>query len=113
MCITFEHQNVDRLAAIPVIKKIYRPINLINAMFKYQEGCISNCLYLENHDQLRSVSRFVKPEYSQVGAKAYALFLLTLRGTPFIYQGEEIGMIKEIINKLFELIVYFCKSLSK
>ena len=92
MCITFEHQSCDKLRAIPLFKKIYRPKDLIKIMFNYQANCLSNCIYLENHDQLRSVSRFVKVRYHDEGAKAYALFLLTLKGTPFIYQGEEIGM---------------------
>jgi oligo-1,6-glucosidase len=92
MCITFEHQGCDKLKMIPLFKKIYQPRKLINIMFNYQKNCLSNCLYLENHDQLRSVSRFVKAKYHDEGAKAYALFLLTLKGTPFIYQGEEIGM---------------------
>ncbi|WP_310551380.1 glycoside hydrolase family 13 protein [Paenibacillus glufosinatiresistens] len=52
-----------------------------------------NANYLCNHDQPRSVSRFgddVKFRISS--AKMLATFLLTLEGTPYIYQGEEIGM---------------------
>ncbi|KAM0790381.1 hypothetical protein ACM66B_003263 [Microbotryomycetes sp. NB124-2] len=51
--------------------------------------------YLENHDQARSVSRFgcdVTPELRVASAKMLATYLLTLTGTPIIYQGEEIGM---------------------
>ncbi|SRR5574344_125627 len=92
MLISFEHQNCDKVKALPVLKKIYRPSQFINIIFNYQEKCDYCCNYFENHDQLRSVSRFVKPKYYKEGAKAYALFLLTLKGTPFIYEGEEIGM---------------------
>ncbi len=92
MCITFEHQGVDKCNLVPIFKKVYHPSDLIKVMYKYQENCVSNCLYLENHDQLRSVSRFVKVKYHDEGAKAYGMLLLTLKGTPFIYQGEEIGM---------------------
>jgi alpha-glucosidase len=49
-----------------------------------------NALYLENHDNPRSISVF-GDESIQCG-KALALTLMTLEGTPFIYQGEEIGM---------------------
>ncbi|KND90189.1 Alpha-glucosidase [Tolypocladium ophioglossoides CBS 100239] len=53
-----------------------------------------NALYLENHDQPRSVSRFVKddPEHRDASAKLIAIFLGFQAGTPFIYQGQEIGM---------------------
>ncbi len=49
--------------------------------------------YLNNHDQPRTISRFGNDTtYRVQSAKAFALLNLTLRGTPFIYQGEEIGM---------------------
>lgn len=49
--------------------------------------------YMNNHDQPRSVSRFGNDSrYRTESAKAFALMNLTLRGTPLIYQGEEIGM---------------------
>ncbi|EJT97970.1 alpha-glucosidase [Dacryopinax primogenitus] len=51
--------------------------------------------YLENHDQARSVSRFANddPKYRVAGAKMLATYLLTLSGTPIIFQGEELGMV--------------------
>ena len=51
-------------------------------------------MFLENHDQPRSINRFL-PEGAdrQDGAKALATLLLTMRGTPFIMQGEEIGYV--------------------
>ncbi|MBM7555831.1 glycoside hydrolase family 13 protein [Halanaerobacter jeridensis] len=52
-----------------------------------------NSLYLNNHDQPRAVSRFANDEeYRVESAKMLATLLLTLRGTPYLYQGEEIGM---------------------
>ena len=53
-----------------------------------------NALYLENHDQPRSVSRFTSdaPEHRAASAKLIAIFLGFQAGTPFIYQGQEIGM---------------------
>lgn len=49
--------------------------------------------YMNNHDQPRTISRFGNDNvYRMESAKAFALMTLTLRGTPFIYQGEEIGM---------------------
>ncbi|KLU60841.1 oligo-1,6-glucosidase [Peptococcaceae bacterium CEB3] len=52
-----------------------------------------NTLYLSNHDQPRQVSRFGDDgKYRVESAKMLATLLHTLQGTPFIYQGEEIGM---------------------
>ncbi|WP_258102530.1 alpha-glucosidase [Marinoscillum sp. MHG1-6] len=51
-------------------------------------------IFLTNHDNPRSVSKFGNdsPEYRAASAKLLAMLLLTQRGTPFLYQGEEIGM---------------------
>ena len=49
-----------------------------------------NALYLENHDQPRAISCF--GDGSLASAKALAVSYMLLRGTPFIYQGQEIGM---------------------
>ncbi|WP_435194870.1 glycoside hydrolase family 13 protein [Natronomonas sp. EA1] len=52
-----------------------------------------NAVYLGNHDQPRIVSRFGDDErYRYESATLLATLILTLRGTPFVYQGEEIGM---------------------
>ncbi len=52
-----------------------------------------NSLYLSNHDQPRQVSQFGSDkEYHKESAKMLATLLYTLPGTPFMYQGEEIGM---------------------
>lgn len=49
--------------------------------------------YLSNHDQQRHVSHYGNDKkYRVESAKAWAMFNFTLRGTPFMYQGEEIGM---------------------
>jgi alpha-glucosidase len=50
------------------------------------------CWVLNNHDQRRSISRYAAGRYTAACAKVAATMLLTLRGTPFIYYGEEIGM---------------------
>lgn len=51
--------------------------------------------FLENHDQARAVSRYGNdsPEFRVASAKMLALMLVTLSGTLFVYQGQEIGMI--------------------
>lgn len=49
---------------------------------------------MENHDQPRCISRFgtEDPRYRATCAKMLATFLLSLRGTPFLYQGQELGV---------------------
>jgi oligo-1,6-glucosidase/alpha-glucosidase len=50
-------------------------------------------LYLENHDQPRSLNKFIKEEdIGPIPAKMLAAVYFLLKGTPFIYQGQEIGM---------------------
>lgn len=62
-----------------------------------------NANYLCNHDQPRSVSRFGNDgKYRKESAKMLATFLLTLEGTPYIYQGEEIGMTNPQFQSIHE-----------
>ncbi|MDS8990868.1 alpha-amylase family glycosyl hydrolase, partial [Streptococcus pneumoniae] len=52
-----------------------------------------NSLFWNNHDLPRIVSIWGNDqEYREKSAKAYAILLHLMRGTPYIYQGEEIGM---------------------
>ena len=57
-----------------------------------EKGWIS--IFLSNHDVARLVSRFGNdnPEFRDVSAKMLNAFLLSMRGTPYIYYGDEIGM---------------------
>jgi len=52
-----------------------------------------NALYLENHDHPRIISRYGSEAYRVESGKMLAASYLFLRGTPFIYQGQEIGML--------------------
>ena len=56
------------------------------------EGRAWNMLYLENHDHPRIVSRYGSEEFWAESAKTLAAALLFQKGTPFLYQGQEIGM---------------------
>ncbi|TVY58618.1 Alpha-glucosidase [Lachnellula cervina] len=60
-----------------------------------------NSLYIENHDQSRSVSRWGSdlPEFRTLAAKMFATFLALQSGTVFVYQGQEIGMINIPIER--------------
>jgi alpha-glucosidase len=50
------------------------------------------CYYLNNHDLSRTFTRLGGGKFAEARAKVAAAMLLTLRGTPIIYAGEEIGM---------------------
>ena len=51
-----------------------------------------NMLYLENHDHPRMVSRYGSEKFRNESAKTLAVSYLFQKGTPFVYQGQEIGM---------------------
>ena len=51
-----------------------------------------NMLYIENHDHPRMVSRYGSEKYQKASAKMLCAMYMFLKGTPFVYQGQEIGM---------------------
>ena len=82
--------------SLPVWKKI---------LSKWQtglEGKAWNSLFLANHDQPRSVSWFGNDsaEYREISAKMLATCLHMMQGTPYVYQGEELGMCNAYFDKL-------------
>ena len=76
-----------------------------NIMIKWQEelqGKAWNSLFLGNHDQPRSVSRFGNdnPVYRETSAKMLATCIHMMQGTPYVYQGEELGMCNAYFDQL-------------
>ena len=74
-----------------------RLTELKEVLSRWQTGLYGrawNSLFWCNHDQPRVVSRFGNdsPEYREVSAKMLAVCLHMMQGTPYIYQGEELGM---------------------
>ena len=100
MIFQFEHMhlwNMDNTAKSPLtfIKKILSRWQ--DAVYK--DGWVA--LFLENHDLTRSVSKFGnEKEYWKESAKALALMYFMQMGTPFIYQGQEIGMTNADYNSI-------------
>ena len=90
MFFEFDHILADSISMIWPTKLNVEKFK--NALFSYQKKVSWNAVYLENHDQRRSLPRYGSEDYPLVSGKALAILLLTLRGTPFIYQGQEIGM---------------------
>jgi len=91
MIFNFEHVECDQINN-KWFKTKFKPAKFMSILEKWQEGLDWNALYLENHDQPRSISRFGNKKYYLESGKMLATLLLTLRGTPFIFEGEEIGM---------------------
>lgn len=70
------------------------PVAIARTLRTWNEACGDNwpTLVLNNHDQDRSYTRLAKGDESDARAKILAALLLTSRGTPFLYYGDEIGM---------------------
>jgi oligo-1,6-glucosidase len=96
MVIPFEHPEFDRKEGWSKIsnwdlKELKDLMNEWQYKLQQNNGWIS--LYFCNHDQPRIVSRYGDDaQYRKESAKMLGTMLHTLRGTPFVYQGEEIGM---------------------
>ena len=92
MVFQFDHVNVDRRKT-PVFARRYAPRRMKKILFGWQNNVAWNTNYLENHDQLRSIPRFgdEKKCYLESG-KMLAMMIMFLKGTTFVYQGQEIGM---------------------
>ncbi|MCR5744145.1 MAG: alpha-glucosidase [Lachnospiraceae bacterium] len=94
MMFNFDHMQADCF----MTEYIQRPFSLRKlkrAFSKWQYGLYGkswNALYIENHDHPRVVSRYGSEEFHRESATALAASYLFQQGTPFIYQGQEIGM---------------------
>jgi oligo-1,6-glucosidase len=92
MVFSFEHMETDQYF-VKWFKRRFRARRFVKVISKWQNELAWNANYLENHDQPRSVSRFGNDSaYWKESAKMLAVYLLSIRGTPYIYQGQEIGM---------------------
>ena len=106
MVFQFEHMDVDsdeKAGKWTTRKMDLR--NLKKILTRWQKGLQDiawNSLYWENHDQPRSDSRFGNDsdEYREISAKMLATCIHMMQGTPYVYQGEELGMTNCPFNTL-------------
>ena len=106
MVFQFEHMDVDsdeKAGKWTTRKMDLRDLKKI--LTRWQKGLQDiawNSLYWENHDQPRSVSRFGNDsdEYREISAKMLATCVHMMQGTPYVYQGEELGMTNCPFNTL-------------
>ena len=105
MVFQFEHTDITSGKNGKWTDERFKLRDLRKILNKWQtelEGKAWNSLYWDNHDQPRAVSRFGNdgPMYRELSAKMLATCLHLMKGTPYIYQGEEIGMTNAYFNKL-------------
>ncbi len=121
MVFQFEHMGIDQGG----VKWKRIPFDLMvlkRVLDKWQQGLAEvgwNSLYWNNHDQPRVVSRFGDDGVHRVAsAKALATILHCQRGTPYVYQGEELAMTNTRFNTIedfrdLESINHFNESVSR
>ena len=105
MVFTFHHLKVDYKHGNKWSTTPFNFMNLKNILNDWQLGMTSghgwNALFWNNHDQPRALNRFGDPvHYREKSAEMLATTIHLLRGTPFIYMGEEIGMSNPQYKKL-------------
>lgn len=105
MVFSFHHLKVDFMGNDKWVIVPTDFAKLKDIMFTWQEGMAKykawNAVFWCNHDQPRVVSRFGdEGQYHVQSAKMLANVIHCLRGTPYIYQGEELGMTNANFNQL-------------
>ena len=103
MLIYFNHLEVDRRVA-HYLPKPFSAKQLMDVFTQWQTQLEWNALYLESHDQPRIVSHYGDDgKYWSQSAKMLGTLELTLRGTPYIYEGQELGMTNAGFKTIDEL----------
>ncbi|VDG19543.1 alpha-glucosidase [Lactobacillus pentosus] [Lactiplantibacillus mudanjiangensis] len=98
MIFDFHYADIDVASGSEWYRQVeWTPVDLRAAIFKSQLAIQKvgwSATFLENHDQPRSIDKYIQaPAYqNEIGAKALALLYFNLRGCPFIYQGQELGL---------------------
>ena len=98
MVFQFEHMGADFHPVLGRYAEQHKNLpKLKEILARWQrelDGVAWNSLYWDNHDQPRVVSRYgsEKEEYRELSAKMLATCLHMMQGTPYVYQGEELGM---------------------
>ena len=105
MIFNFDHTDTDNYFGVKWFYRKFKLTRLKKRVTKWQHGLYGhgwNSLFIENHDQRRSVGRFGTDDKDLrvESAKMLATTYFLLQGTPFIYQGQEIGMTNGDFEKL-------------
>ena len=95
MMIQFQCQTADCLFTdyLPTPFSLHRMKHAFSSWQEKLAGKAWNMLYIENHDHPRIISRYGSEKYWKESGKTLAAMYLFQQGTPFLYQGQEIGML--------------------
>ena len=103
MIFYFEHMECDQVF-VKWFKTRLSPKKVMKTLTKWQTSLEWNACYFENHDQPRFISRFADlGAYRAEASKMMAGLLMTLKGTPFVFEGQEIGMTNGDFKDLSEV----------
>lgn len=112
MMFHFQHIEADAFM-IDYLQKKFNLKEMKKAFSSWQEkvnGVGWNTLYIENHDHPRIISRYGSEKYRTESGKMLANMYMLQQGTPFIYQGQEIGMLNTRLNSIDEYQDVFVKN---
>ena len=118
MVFNFDHTSVDNFLGVKWLMRKFKLTRFKKRLDKYQYGLSDigwNSLFYENHDQRRSVGRFntCDKEYRIESAKMLATTMYFLKGTPFVYQGQEIGMTNYFVDSIDEFVDVESKNITE
>lgn len=108
----FQHMEADCFL-MDYIQTGFKLKPMKKAFSSWQEKVNSrawNTLYIENHDHPRIISRYGSEKYRTESGKMLANMYMLQQGTPFIYQGQEIGMINTRLDSIDEYADVFMKN---
>lgn len=115
MVFTFHHLKVDYKDGEKWTKTPFDFMKLKGLLSSWQTGMTEgggwNAVFWNNHDQPWALNRFGDPvHYREKSAEMLAATIHFLRGTPFIYQGEELGMVNPGYQSMDEYVDVECKN---
>lgn len=115
MVFTFHHLKVDYKDGEKWTKTPFDFMKLKDLLSSWQTGMTEgggwNAVFWNNHDQPWALNRFGDPvHYREKSAEMLAATIHFLRGTPFIYQGEELGMVNPDYQSMDEYVDVECKN---
>ena len=116
MVFNFDHTDVDNYFGVKYFYRKFSLPRLKRRVKHWQVGLYNkgwNSLFIENHDQRRSVGRFGSIEGNLDSSKCIAASYFLLQGTPFIYQGQEIGMTNAHFKSMDEIKDVELQNISK
>jgi oligo-1,6-glucosidase len=108
----FQHIESDAFL-IDFLQKKFDLKSMKRAFSSWQNkinGKAWNTLYIENHDHPRIISRYGSEKYRVESGKMLANMYMLQQGTPFIYQGQEIGMLNTRLDSIDDYVDVFVKN---